>query len=127
MAREVFDPRWILPEHLPLARGEKGVAWELEVELPRRATVVVAPSATDASAPRCFGDLVARARGADPRAIEVLLKRVAASQPALWAEIAPFARELLRDEALRSASWDPDDDAGNDGLFGAAPLSLDGV
>ena len=48
------------------------------------------------------------------------------AQPELWRELGPFTKELLRDEALRRASWDPEKDAGNDGLLLARPLTLAG-
>lgn len=124
MTREVFDPRWIVPSGLPLAEEGGGVAWELEVELEKRIAFVAEASSVDASAPRSFGDVVKLARGADAKAIEALLERVESAQPRLWKEIAPFAKELLRDEGLRASKWNPDKDAGNDGLFLARPLSL---
>jgi hypothetical protein len=125
MARSVLDPRWILPSDLPLA-DERGVAWLLEDELPRRVALLVPPSVEDPTAPRSFGDLAARARGADAQTIEALLERTRKSQPALWEALAPFAKELLRDERLRAEAWDPEEDRGNDGLFLARPLTLAG-
>lgn len=124
MRRACFDTRWILPGDLALAERERGLAWLLEDELPRRATLVVAPNALDPGAPRCFGDLLALARAASPDEIERLLVRVRQAQPALWDELEPFAKELLRDERLRSSKWDPEDDAGNDGMLLARPLTL---
>ncbi len=124
MTRAVFDPRWILPAGLPLAEDEGGLAWELELELPRRVALVAEPSGSDPDAPRAFGDLVALARGASPESIEALLARTARAQPALWRELAPFAKELLRAEGLHARGWDPEQDRGNDGLLLARPLTL---
>lgn len=127
LGREVFDPAWILPEGLPLARGEKGLALELEVELARLATLTVEPSRTDPDAPRSLGDLAAAAEGLDPDGIAALLARTERAQPELWRALAPVAKELLRDEKLRSARWDPEKDVGNDGIVLARPLTLSGA
>jgi hypothetical protein len=97
LARDVFDPAWILPFNLPLAPGEKGWAVELEVELARVVSLVVEPSATDPDAPRCFGDLVRATRELDAAGIERLLGRFAEAQPELARALEPFARELLPD------------------------------
>lgn len=128
-ARAVFDPAWILPSGLALAPGEDGLAFELEVELARVAALVVAPSATDPAAPRCLGDVVAAARGLDPRDLEALLARTARAQPELWRALAPCAKELLRAEKLvdPQKKWNPEKDVGNDGLLLARPLTLAGV
>lgn len=124
LARYVFDPAWILPSGLPLAPGEVGWAVELELELARLVACVGEPSAADVGAPRSFGDLVAASGGLDPAGIEALLARFERAQPELARALAPFARELLRDERLRSKHWDPDRDRGNDGLLLARPLTL---
>lgn len=124
MKRDVFDVRWIVPSRLPLDPEGVGVAWELEVELPERVAFVAEANAKDPSAPRSFGDVVKLARGADAKGIEALLARVESAQPKLWERIGPFAKELLRDEGLRAGKWNPDKDAGNDGLFLARALSL---
>jgi len=124
LGREVFDPAWILPEGLPLAPGEDGLAFELEVELLRVAALVVEPSATDPTAPRSLGDLAAASVGLDPDGIAALLARTQRAQPELWSALAPFAKELLRDEKLRSKRWDPEKDVGNDGIVMARPLTL---
>jgi hypothetical protein len=124
LGREVFEPAWILPEGLPLAPGEDGLALELEVELLRVATLVVEPSATDPGAPRSLGDLAAAADGLAPDGIAALLARTERAQPTLWRALAPFAQELLRDEKLRSKRWDPEKDVGNDGIVLARALTL---
>lgn len=124
LGREVFEPAWILPEGLPLAPGEEGLALELEVELLRLATLVVEPSASDPGAPRSLGDLAAAADGLDPDGIAALLARTERAQPTLWRALAPFAQELLRDEKLRSKRWDPEKDVGNDGIVLARALTL---
>lgn len=126
MRRTCFDTRWILPDDLVVAADERGLAWVLEEELPRRVSLVVEPNPLAPDAPRCFGDLLARARGASPEEIERLLAQASRAQPALWAELGPFAKELLRDERLRSSKWDPADDTGNDGMLLARPLTLEG-
>ena len=125
----VFDPAWILPSELALAPGEDGLAFELEVELARVAALVVAPSDADPAAPRCLGDLVAAARGLDPRGLDALLARTARNQPELWRALAPFAKELLRAEKLfdTKKKWNPEKDVGNDGLVLARPLTLAAV
>ncbi len=124
LAREVFDPAWILPSHLPFAEDEPGRAWELETELARRVAFSVPPSAIDPSVPRCFGDLVAQARGLDRKSIEALLARVQRAQPELWRGLAPFAAELLFDDALFRGDWNPDRDSDRDGILFARPLTL---
>jgi len=124
LGREVFEPAWILPEGLPLARGEDGLAFELEVELLRVATLVVEPSASDPGAARSLGDLAAAAAGLDPDRIAALLALTERAQPVLWRALAPFAKELLRDEKLGSQRWDPEKDVGNDGIVLARPLTL---
>ncbi len=124
LEREVFDTTWLLPARLPLAESEAGLAWQLEPELERRIAFVSAPSAVDPSAPRCFGDLVARTRGLDYEALEAVLERVQLHQPTLWREIGPFAAELLRDHVLVRPDWNPEDDSSADGLFLARPLTL---
>jgi hypothetical protein len=127
LAREVFDPAWILPSGLPLAPREEGWAVELELELARLVALVVEPSPADPGAPRSFGDLVAASGGLDPVGIEALLARTELAQPELARALAPFARELLRDERLRSKRWDPERDRGDDGLLLARPLTLAGI
>ncbi len=124
LSREVFDPAWILPSGLPPAEDESGLAWELETELARRVAFSVPPSALDPQAPRCFGDLVAQARGLDRKGIDALALRVQRAQPELWSELAPFVAELLFDEVLFHKDWDPDRDSQRDGIFLARPLTL---
>lgn len=124
LAREVFDPAWILPEGLPLAPGEEGLAVELERELVRVSELVVPASASDPAAPRSLGDLARDARGLDPDGLAALLKRTERAQPELWRALAPYAQELLRDEKLRSKRWDPEKDVGNDGIVMARALTL---
>lgn len=127
LRREVFDPAWILPEELPLAEGGEGLAVDLEKELARLATRVVEPAAADPAAPRSLGDLAAAAAGLDPDGIAALLARTERAQPELWRALAPFAKELLRDEKLRSSRWDPERNVGNDGIVLARPLTLAGL
>ncbi len=124
LSREVFDPAWILPSGLPLAEDESGLAWELETDLARRVAFAVPPSALDPQAPRCFGDLVAQARGLDRKGIDALFARVQRAQPELWGELAPFAPELLFADALFRDGWNPDRDSQRDGIFLARPLTL---
>ena len=127
LAREVFDPAWILPAGLALAPGEQGLALELEVELARVLALVAEPSAADPAAPRSFGDLVAASRGLERADTEVLMARVARAQPELWRALAPVTSELLLDEGLHARGWDPEQDRADDGLFLARPLTLAGV
>jgi hypothetical protein len=127
LAREVFDPAWILPEGLPLAPGEKGLALELEVELARLVGLVAEPSADDPGAPRGFGDLVAASRGLDRAGLVALLARFERAQPELGRTLAPLARELLADEGLRARRWNPEEDRADDGILLARPLTLAGV
>lgn len=127
LGETVFDPAWILPDDLPLAPRESGLAVVLESELPRVAALVVEPSADDPDAPRCLGDLVVASRGLDRVALDALLARTARAQPELWRALEPYARQLLREERLEDPDWDPRKDAGNDGIVMARPLTLDGV
>lgn len=127
MVRTVFDPTWILPGGLPLAEDEEGLGWELGAELPPRVSLVVEPSPGDPGAPRSFGDLAVLARGLDPAQLAALLERVERAQPELWRAIGAFAGELLRDDGLRGAGWDPGRDCADDGLLMARPLTLEGL
>jgi hypothetical protein len=127
LAREVFEPAWILPEDLPLARGEKGLALVLEAELPRLLALVAEPSASDPGAPRSFGDLVATGRGLERAALAALLARFERAQPELAGTLAPLARELLLDAGLRGKGWDPERDRDDDGILLARPLTLAGA
>jgi len=127
LAREVFDPAWILPEGLPLAPGEKGLALELEVELARLVALVAEPSAADPGAPRSLGDLAAASRGLDRAGLAALLARFERAQPELARTLAPIAGELLHDAGLLARKWDPERDRDDDGILLARPLTLAGV
>lgn len=128
MTRDVFRPEWILPEGLPVeAKEGSGPAWDLMIEMPKLARLVVPASAVDAGAPRCLGDVVrdvrlARKEKRDPDAV---IARVKTAQPTLWAAIEPVASEILRDEALFAKKWDPDEDDPRDGLCFARPLTIE--
>lgn len=129
VSKETLDPRWVVPAGLPPAREGRGIEWELEAELVRRVALLAEPSAADPGAPRSFGDLVALTRDAGAREggtreIDALLARLAAAQPELARELAPFARELLCEDALRAKGWDPERDSDRDGLLLARPLTL---
>jgi hypothetical protein len=127
MSRDVFRSEWILPEGLPIeAKEGSGPAWDLAVKMPELARLVVPPSATDASAPRCLGDVVrdmrlARKEGRDADAV---IARVKTAQPELWTAIEPCANEILHDDKLFSKKWDPDDDDARDGFCFARPLTI---
>jgi hypothetical protein len=76
MSREVFDVRWILPEGLPVdAQAGSGPAWDLVPKVKQLAALVVEPSAIDAGAPRCLGDVVRAVRrfGGGSKAVERVL------------------------------------------------------
>lgn len=122
-----FEPRWILPDDLPVDR-ESGAGPDCDLTRTMRALValVAEPAPQDPLAPRCLGDVVAglRTAGGDAPAHRAVLDRLQRSQPALYETLSPFISELLCDDALRSPEWDPDEDDACDGLLFARPLTL---
>ncbi len=127
MTREAFDVQWLLPEGLPVDASEGfGPAWDLVPKMKELAALVVEPSKTDASAPRCLGDvaLAVRKAGGGKKAVESLLAQLEKTQPKLFEALEPCLSELLCDDKLHAKKWDPDHDDPCDGLFFARPLSM---
>jgi len=115
----VFDPAWCLPDGP--ARGDAP-------HLVRRAAELAAsrwPSDDDRF--RCLGDLVAACEDLDRRGRAALLAAFRRKLPVVWSTWGELVEQILMDDGLRAADWDPDDDADDDGLFLDRPWSLAGT
>ncbi len=124
LTRGNFDPRWILPDELPIARDEgRGPAWDLDSKMAELAALRFAAAPADPSAPRSLGDVVLAVRAARGDAKSVIA-RVKQTQPQLFAALEPCLNELLDDTRLYARDWDPEDDDVRDGFLFARPLDL---
>lgn len=127
--REVFDPRWILPDELPYCPRASGPELDLARALAALAAARHPASERDPQAPRCLGDVVLAVReaGGGTAAADRVLARVAAAQPELARSLEPFARELFADDSLADARWRPDPGDRRDGIVFARPLTIEGL
>ncbi len=124
---KLFDARWALPRlrvparqrkaparvdllremkslatrKFPLQKGERGMWWT-----------------------RTFGDVIRGLRQAKgnpkrrARMLDILRKR----RPSVWKRVGAYLPQLVNDDRLYSASWDPDDDEDDDGLLLVEPF-----
>lgn len=121
LAREIFDPRWLLPDDLPVARGTGSGPRENLVVHMRALLALRADGATEG--PRSLGGVVrACIRDGARKDARAALAR---TQPELARALEPALRELLSTERLDSKRWDPSRDDAQDGIYFAAPLTLE--
>ncbi|MFN0241802.1 MAG: hypothetical protein ACKVWV_02835 [Planctomycetota bacterium] len=122
LARAIFDPRWLLPDDLPVARVTGSGPRENLVVHMRALLALRADAATEG--PRSLGGVVRACLRAGVGA-RALTNTLTNTQPELARALEPALRELLSTERLDSKSWDPSRDDAQDGIYFAAPLTLE--
>ncbi len=111
-----FDPRWCLPE--------RAASRDLLREM--RGLLALRFDATDAEgrALRCFGDVVSVFRSLPPAEREAWFRDLRERAPEFVGDWGEGLAQLLFDEDLYGADWDPEDDLDRDGMVTADSWSL---
>jgi len=118
----VFDERWTLPrqrftndelkppQRVDLLREMKALAGK---QFPMKA------GERDLAWTRSFGDLIRGLREAknDPKRRARMLAILRKGRPSVWKVVGDYLPQLVNDDRLYSAEWDPDDDEDDDGLL----------
>ncbi|MFT5286202.1 MAG: hypothetical protein ACI8TQ_002370 [Planctomycetota bacterium] len=111
LSPEVFDRAWILPS----SRTTPGR--DLLQEMRDLLDVQFDIRHPDGSPLRCFGDVVVAARSMAPEARQGWLAELVQTAPKLIADWGLGMNELLLDEQLQSARWNPSKTNQQDGLL----------